>query len=64
MKTILTAFVFAAILGGAAYATGLTDPIVEPEVVVADAVQSSGNVEAILFALAIMVIVLGASSAF
>ena len=41
MKTFLTAVTFVAVLGGAAYATGLTDPIVEPEVVVADAVQSS-----------------------
>ncbi len=64
MKTILTAVTFVAILGGAAYATGLTDPIVEPEVVVADAVQSSDDVLMILAAVAVIAIILGASSAF
>ena len=64
MKTILTTVLFFAAMGTAAYATGLTDPIVEPEVVVADAVHNSSNVEGILAVVAVIAIILGAAGAF
>ncbi|WP_397542965.1 hypothetical protein [Roseovarius salis] len=65
MNKTLIAVTFAAILvTGAAYAGTLSDPVVAPEVVVADAVESSSNVEGLIAAVALIAIILGAAGAF
>lgn len=65
MKNTLAIFALASILmAGAAWAGSLSDPIVAPEVVAADAVQSAASFEGILAALAVIAIILGAASAF
>ncbi|MCZ7675528.1 MAG: hypothetical protein M5U35_06205 [Roseovarius sp.] len=51
-------------MAGAAYAGSLADPIVAPEIVAADTVQSASHAEMIIAALAIITIILGAAGAF
>lgn len=62
MKTILTAAAFFAVMAGTVYASGLTEPVMEPEVIVAEATQPT-NLQ-IFAALAVIAIILGAASAF
>lgn len=62
MKKTLTAVAILTVLAaGTAYAGSLSEPIVAPEVVMADAVQSASHVEMILVALTVIAIILGSS---
>ncbi len=62
MKRTLSAVVIIACLTvGTAHAGSLSDPVVEPEVVMVDAAQTAGHPEMILAALAVMAIILGSS---
>ncbi|MEL7014180.1 MAG: hypothetical protein AAFO72_12995 [Pseudomonadota bacterium] len=63
MKKLLTAAAILALMGGIAYASGSTAPIMEPEVIAADT-SLTDNQLAIGAALAIIVIILGAAGAF
>ena len=63
-NTFVAVAVTAALACSAAYAGSLSDPVVAPEVVMADTVASSSYDVQILAALAVMVIILGAASAF
>jgi len=51
-------------VAGTAYAGSLSDPIVAPDVIAADTIQSASHVETIIAALAIITIILGAAGAF
>ena len=63
MKKTLATVAFASILAAStAYAGSLSDPIVAPEVVMADAVESASHVEMIIAALAVILIIVGAAS--
>ncbi len=65
MKTRTVAVIYTAIfLSTSAHAGSLSDPVVEPEVIVAETEQSSEDVQGLLAALAVMTIVLGAAGAF
>lgn len=64
MKTILTAAVVTALACGAAYATGLTEPLMDPEVIAADTSATSENVVTIFAALSAITIILAAAGAF
>lgn len=69
MKTILIAATIAAVAAiyavEPAMAGSLSDPVVTPQVVMADTVDhSTGNVEGILAAVAVIAILLGAAGAF
>lgn len=62
MKKTLTAVVMLTVLAaGAAYAGSLSDPVVAPEVVMADAVDNASHAEMIIAALAVIAIILGPS---
>ena len=63
-KTLIAVALTALVAGGAAYAGSLSDPIVAPEIVMADTVASSSYDVQILAALAVIVIILGAAGAF
>jgi len=63
-KAITIAAVASILLVGAAYAGSLSDPIVAPEVVMADAVQSASHVDTLLAAVTVIAIILGAAGAF
>lgn len=64
MKTILAAAAVTVCVCGAAYATGMTTPVMEPEVIMADTSATSADVLMIFAALAVITIILGAASAF
>lgn len=51
-------------VAGAAYAGSLSDPVVAPEVVMADTVETASHPEMIIAALAVITIILGAAGAF
>jgi len=63
-KTLAIVAIASVLVASAAYAGSLSDPIVAPEVVAADTVQSASHVEMIVAALAIITIILGAAGAF
>ena len=63
-KNFAAAAIAAIFLAGAADAGSLADPVVAPEVVAADSVKSSNNVEGLIAAVTVMTIILGAASAF
>ncbi|MEO0370139.1 MAG: hypothetical protein AAF231_01655 [Pseudomonadota bacterium] len=63
MKKLLTAAAFLAIMVGTAYASGVTEPFMEPEVIAADT-SANANQLMIIAALAVMAILLGAAGAF
>ena len=65
MKKTLATVALASILvaGSTAYAGSLSDPIVAPEVIMADTVESASHVEMIIAALAVILIILGAAGA-
>lgn len=63
MKKLIVAAAFLSVMVGTAYASGVTEPFMEPEVIAAD---TSANVNQLMIfaALAIMAIILGAAGAF
>ena len=62
MKKTLTAVALASLMmAGAAYAGSLSDPVVTPQVVMTEAVQSASHAEMILAAVAVIAIILGSS---
>ena len=63
-KNIVAAAIGAIFLAGAADAGSLADPVVAPEVVAADSVKSSNNVEGLIAAVTVMTIILGSAGAF
>lgn len=64
MKLILTAAAVTVIACGAAYATGLTEPLMDPQVIAADTAATSDNVLMIFAALSAITIILAAAGAF
>jgi len=60
----IASFLAVGLFAGMADAGSLADPIVEPEIVMADTVQSAPDVYMIVAALAIIAIILGAAGAF
>jgi len=60
---MLTAAAFFALLVGTAYASGVTEPIMEPEVIAADT-SASMNQWMLAATLALIAIILGAAGAF
>lgn len=63
MKKALTVALVLTLIGGAAYASGITEPVMEPEIIVAETVESSDEIM-IFAALALIAIILGAAGAF
>lgn len=63
-KTLAIVAIASILVAGTAYAGSLADPIVAPEVVAADTMQSASHVEMIIATLAIITIILGAAGAF
>lgn len=63
MKKTIIAAAFLSMMVGTAYASGVTEPFMEPEVIAAD---TSANINhlMIIAALAVMAIILGAAGAF
>lgn len=60
MKKTICALIFATAIGGSAATAGsLSDPVVTPEVVAEEAVQSSENVEGMIAAVAVLLIIAG-----
>lgn len=65
MKKTLTATAIAAVLiAGTAYAGSLSEPVIPPDVVTADAVENASSVEGLLATAAVIAIILGAAGAF
>lgn len=60
----IASFLAIGIFSGMVEAGSLSDPIVEPEIVMADTVQSAPDVYVIVAALALIAILLGAAGAF
>ena len=63
-KIFLAAALAALLVAGTADAGSLSDPVVAPEVVAADTVESSANVEGLIAAVTVIAIILGAAEAF
>jgi hypothetical protein len=59
MKTTLTSIIFVAAFSGAALAGGISDPVVAPEVVAAEAAADSDKVGGLIAALAVILIIAG-----
>ena len=63
MKKLITAAAMMSLLIGTAYAAGVTEPIMEPEVIAADPSLTDNQIM-IGVALAVIAIILGAAGAF
>lgn len=63
MKTSIYTTLVLAALSGAAMAGGLSDPIVTPEVIAADAVDTSDKIGGLIAFGTLLVIILGAAGA-
>lgn len=59
MKTTVTSICILAALSGAALAGGLSDPVVAPDVVAAEAVAESGKLGGLIAAIAVILIIVG-----
>ncbi len=63
MRTTFSAVAFFLCLAGVAYASGITEPIMEPEVIAADTTDTSNRLQ-VFAALALIAVILGAAGAF
>ena len=61
MKTTIFTTLALAALSGAAIAGGLSDPVVVPEVIAADAVDSSDKIGGLVAFVTVLLIILGAA---
>lgn len=63
-RTCAAALFSLSLLTTPAFASGLADPIVAPEVVASDATASSGSLDSLIPALFVMLMILNVASAF
>ncbi len=59
MKTAITSVFLLAALGGAAVAGGLSDPVVAPDLIAAEAVADSDKVGGLIAAITVILIIVG-----
>jgi hypothetical protein len=64
VKKVITAVAFTMVACSAAYATGLSETVMDPQVIAADTMATSNSTEAILALITILVIIMGAAGAF